>query len=44
MLKYASGIFLRIFLSVLATVIGSYLAHQYIADRPVPADQSRLPM
>jgi hypothetical protein len=35
MLKYASRIFLKIFLSVLATVIGSYLAHQYIADRPV---------
>jgi hypothetical protein len=34
MLNYASKIFLEVFLSVLATVIGSYLAHQYIADRP----------
>ena len=34
MLKYASKLFLEIFLSVLATVIGSYLAHQYIAGRP----------
>jgi hypothetical protein len=34
MLKYASKIFLELFLSVLATVIGSYLAHQYIAERP----------
>jgi hypothetical protein len=34
MLKYASKFFLNIFLSVLATVIGSYLANQYIARRP----------
>jgi hypothetical protein len=34
MLKYASKFFLNIFLSVLATVIGSYLANQYIAGRP----------
>ena len=34
MLKYASKFFLNIFLSVLATVIGSHLANQYIADRP----------
>lgn len=34
MLKYASKVFLKISLSVLATVIGSYLGHQYIADRP----------
>jgi hypothetical protein len=33
MLKYASKFFLQIFLSVLATVIGSYLAHQCIASR-----------
>jgi hypothetical protein len=33
MLKYASKLFLEIFLSVLATVIGSYLAHQCIAGR-----------
>jgi hypothetical protein len=35
MLKYASKFVLNIFLSVLATVIGSYLANQYIAGRPV---------
>jgi hypothetical protein len=35
MLKYASKFLLNIFLSVLATVIGSYLANQYIAGRPV---------
>ena len=35
MLKYASKFFLNIFLSVLATVIGSYLANQYIVGRPV---------
>jgi hypothetical protein len=34
MLKYASKFLLNIFLSVLATVIGSYLANQYIAGRP----------
>jgi hypothetical protein len=34
MLKYASKFLLNIFLSVLATVIGSYLANQYIARRP----------
>jgi hypothetical protein len=34
MLKYASKFFLNIFLSVLATVIGSHLANQYIAGRP----------
>jgi hypothetical protein len=34
MLKYASKLLLNIFLSVLATVIGSYLANQYIAGRP----------
>jgi hypothetical protein len=34
MLKYASKFFLNIFLSVLATVIGSNLANQYIAGRP----------
>jgi hypothetical protein len=34
MLRYASKLFLEIFLSVLATVIGSYLASQYIAGRP----------
>jgi hypothetical protein len=34
MLKYASKFFLNIFLSVLATVIGSYLANHYIAGRP----------
>jgi len=34
MLKYASKIFLNIFLSVLATVIGSYLADQYFEGRP----------
>jgi len=33
MLRYASKLFLEIFLSVLATVIGSYLASQYIAGR-----------
>ena len=31
MLKYASKLVRDIFLSVLATVIGSYLAHDYIA-------------
>ena len=35
MLKYASKFLLNIFLSVMATVIGSYLANQYIARRPV---------
>jgi hypothetical protein len=34
MLKYASKFLLNIFLSVLATVIGSYLVNQYIAGRP----------
>jgi hypothetical protein len=34
MLKYASKLFLRMFLSVVATVIGSCLANQYIAGRP----------
>jgi hypothetical protein len=34
MLKYASKFLLNIFLSVLATVIGSYLANHYIAGRP----------
>ena len=34
MLKYASKFFLNIFLSVLATVIGSHLANQYTAGRP----------
>jgi hypothetical protein len=34
MLKYASKFFLDILLSVLATVIGSHLANQYIAGRP----------
>jgi hypothetical protein len=34
MLKYASKFFLNIFLSVLATVIGSHLANQYIAGGP----------
>jgi hypothetical protein len=34
MLKYASKFFLNIFISVLATVIGSYLANHYIAGRP----------
>jgi hypothetical protein len=34
MLKYASKFLLNIFLSVLATVIGSYLANHYIASRP----------
>jgi hypothetical protein len=34
MLKYASKFLLNIFLSVLATVVGSYLANQYIAGRP----------
>ena len=34
MLKYASKFFLNIVLSVLATVMGSYLANQYIAGRP----------
>jgi hypothetical protein len=34
MLKYASKFFLNIFLSVLATVIGSHLANQYIPGRP----------
>ena len=33
MLRYAPKLFLEIFLSVLATVIGSYLANQYIAGR-----------
>jgi hypothetical protein len=33
MLKYASKLFLEIFLPVLATVIGFYLAHQCIASR-----------
>ena len=33
MLRYASKLFLEMFLSVLATVVGSYLANQYIADR-----------
>jgi hypothetical protein len=32
-LKYASKLFLKIFLSVVATVIGSYLTNQYIAGR-----------
>ncbi len=32
MLRYVSKLFLDIFLSVLATVAGSYLAHQYIAS------------
>jgi hypothetical protein len=34
MLKYVTKIFLNIFLSVLATVIGSYLANQYFEGRP----------
>jgi hypothetical protein len=34
MLKYVSKLLLNIVLSVLATVIGSYLANQYIAGRP----------
>ncbi len=34
MLKYASKLFMEVFLSVLATVIGSYLANRYIAGRP----------
>jgi hypothetical protein len=34
MLKYASKFLLNIFLSVLATVIGSYLANHYMAGRP----------
>jgi hypothetical protein len=33
MLKYASKLFLKMLLSVLATVIGSYLAHQCMAGR-----------
>jgi hypothetical protein len=35
MLKYASNFLLEIFLSVLATLIGSYLANQYIVGRSV---------
>jgi hypothetical protein len=33
MLKSASKLFLEIFISVVATVVGSYFAHRYIADR-----------
>jgi hypothetical protein len=33
MLKYASKLFLEIFISVVATVVGSYFAHRYIADK-----------
>jgi hypothetical protein len=34
MLKYASKLFLEIMFSVVATVVGSYVAHRYIADKP----------
>jgi hypothetical protein len=33
MLKYASKLFLKISLSVVATIISSYLANQYVAGR-----------
>src|SRR5258708_15458758 len=35
MLKYASKLFLNILISVLATVVGSYMANQYVARRSV---------
>ena len=35
MLKYASKLLLNILISVLATVVGSYMANQYVARRSV---------